>query len=107
MNMFTEEEENKINECVKSNFFSQSFFSDVGGCLKSKGFSQEQVNEAIRKLMDTKNAYEWAKLWERVSNGEDPNKVLNEYFSKKQKKTNQTKKSPQRKYPSSKRNKKK
>ena len=98
--MFTKEEEDKINECVKTNFFSQSFFSDVAGCLRSSGFSQEKAVQAIKKLLnDKKNAYEWAEVWERVSNGEDPNKVLDEYFSGKQKKKTQAKNSPQRKDP--------
>jgi len=97
--MFTEEEENKVNECVKTHFFSQSFFSDLGGCLKSKGFSQEKVNQAIRKLMNEEEAYRMAEVWEKVSNGEDPNKALDEYFSKKQKKAKQTKNSSQRKDP--------
>ena len=91
--MFTPKEEEKIDECVKENFFSHSFFRDVAGCLKAKGFSQEKVDEAVRHLLNNKEeAYEWAKVWGRVSR-EDPNKVLDEYFQKK----SQQKRSPQRK----------
>ena len=69
-----------VKECLKENFFSQSFFSDMYGCLKRKGLNNEEATEIIRELLDSKElAYKWAKIWGRAS-AEDPEKLVEEHL---------------------------